>query len=297
MVKKQKNFFDDYDSIFLEPREKAIKEKSVGQKKSSEAFYKESQKQKSSKIDVILRILVVAVVIFLLYFIGSSDNTEITEPKELASSEEYRQPPVRENVEIYPLKINSIRQASEVDKTKPIHALLDEETKNIIVNGEYQFDILGRTEIHSETIKEWSVVPDLNDFPIDEYMLNVQVYKEDDTSEAISFYMYANVINGIHVNLEQNSGSKVKVFERPDIDNIQNGYFLIHKVDVDGLSKDNIFRYYIFPDGTGIVVNKMASQEAEISSNNITSMTFELFEKAFQKDLDLMNETVPFSKL
>lgn len=287
MTKKVKKFYDDYDSIFIKPKYKNIQIK-LSTVKNQDSIIKK----------ISIPFIVISSVLVIYVFSSPIDKDDLSVSSDGATdSNGYDKERVEKYVFVYPFRHSKIRQVkeSEVDLKNPLHLYLSE--NSLIVNDEYKFDILGKSEINSEAKKEWSILPDLLPYSSKESILFVQTYREDDYYKTLYFSIYANLVNSFELFLDLSNGSKVTIFEDSDINNIQNGYVLEYQRDIRGFIQNVIYQYFIFPDGTAILISTSTEKDVIKESKLKETMTTDTFEGLFKEELEFMRETVSFSKL
>ncbi|MGX4686879.1 hypothetical protein JNUCC83_08250 [Vagococcus sp. JNUCC 83] len=265
MTKKEPMFNDDYDELFIKPD------------------IDRSKKKKNRMLNKILKIILVVVGIFfslivLIFFI--TDNNLFMYNDE-------------ENDILYPLKISTITQIDKenIDKSQPLYLKLED--KKLITNKGCQFEFKENTEIASKTQTDWSIIPNVEKYQDNQDILVANVYdKKSSVGHTADFKMYDNLINGFDLYVEEKK-SFSKVFPSEEIENIQTGYILFHRNEKS--ISNNLYRYYIFDDGTGILIEYDIFGSAY--DEGITDdLTYSEFISRFKETLDFYESSIVFSK-
>lgn len=260
MTKNKKNFYDEYDKLFVKPK--------IGL----------NPLKKKKMIKRIVMILSVPIFLMaLLWF--------VTVKPEWMPFLNYA-PDKKE----YPLENDVIVPVdkSQIDQSDPLY--LELEDNKLLINKGYQFEFKENVEIISKTQKEWSIIPSTEEYGTFEDILTADLYKDQEHVDTLIFRMFPNMVNHVTFYMTREKGEFFKTFPLPSIDDVQIGYTLIH---LD--NNDIVYNYYIFKDGTGVLVI-VSMSDTEEKTNITENLSEEEFRQLFGEKLSLYEESVSFSK-
>ncbi|MEG0733020.1 MAG: hypothetical protein RR470_11525, partial [Vagococcus sp.] len=221
----------------------------------------------------------------LLSIISANFGEEMVEDRETILDEEYLQ--------VKPLEIAEIEKATEkdIDKTKPLHVEL--KNKQLLTNRGYKIDLVGNTEIDGRGDREWSVLPDLNEYSEYKLILNVNSYEGNRFLSSSSIFIYASMVS-FERGVPAGNHSFFKAFPLKTKEDIQTGY-LLDCVEASPYVFTNISKYYIFPDGTGIFIELHSDNDAgEVLTKDVT---YKEFQEYYHNDIENLDKTYKFSKI
>lgn len=266
MTKKEQRFYDGYDKLFIKPD------------------IDRDKKKKDGVLRKIIKIFFLAIgllfgFMILIFFI--IDNNLFMYSDE-------------ENETLYPFKTSTIIQVDkkDIDKSKPLYLKL--ENKKLITNKGCQFEFKENTEIASKTQTDWSIIPNIEKYQNNQDILVASVYDQNNSmGHTADFEMYDNLINGFDFYVGKGK-SIAKVFPLEEIGNIQTGYVIFHRND-DSIY-NALYRYYIFDDGTGILIQYDLFVDSTYDLEISEDLTYSEFLSYFKETLDFYESSIVFSK-
>ncbi|MGX4686880.1 hypothetical protein JNUCC83_08255 [Vagococcus sp. JNUCC 83] len=282
MKKKKGNFYDSYDKLFIKPK---YKKKKV----QKDIIFNEQTLFKNIGIYFSL----IMIVIFLAWIGSSPTDIEIeTDEKNAIVSESEEE--VYDNY--YPFKVTEVTQArnEHVDKANPLYVELD--GNKLVTNKGYQIEFIEEVQIESYDQQSWSVIPTLMEYSSGEDIMSVSLYSVGRLVSSIYVEIYENVINGKYFFMDTAKGSFTKVYPEETTENVQTGYMFKHDGEDESYLYDDIYRYYIFNDGTGILL-RMNGPDKSKNENVSDDMTYEEFRNVFKDDLEFLERKIVLSPI
>ncbi|MGX7149964.1 hypothetical protein [Enterococcus ureasiticus] len=292
MNKKDKNFYDTYDTLFSKPpffkpkkennmqnykkyipklkQEKLQKKKVLG--KSSLSRSKAKPKKNSWK-----KKLVVCVVLFLpiAFFVIKEKNLA----------------PVlySEYLDVTPLKEAGIKGTGDKDFSKPLMLNVDDHT--ILTNRGYELEVLGDSDLEIQK-EELSVLPTNNEYADYFSTAYISFYSERRFQRSVSLRLSENVINSLTESFIKNKRSFSKAYLEKEIGDVQNGYVVTYVKSP--YPEITICRFFIFPDETGIWIdlNSLEDDHEELTEEK----TLEEFKEILSDDFAFIEKNFVFKK-
>lgn len=269
MKKKEKNFSESYDKLFVKPLV-------VKRKKNYQIL---------GILSVVLAICITVGVYKLLGNIMDDATTNNINAD-------------FEMIEEYPLKMAEIRQAKEeeIDSSIPLHISFAD--NKLTTNRGYAVSIFGETEITSDNKKEWSVVPGISNELAQTMMVSVDIYTDESWTDTVYTQISSNVINGYQFTyFDDTKKAFTKVYPLEEIDDIQNGYMMEYNQTKEDSLLITIHKYYIFKDGSGIMFNTIFYDDDAESKKVNEDTTYEMFRQELKKELNLLDNSFVFAKI
>lgn len=277
MKRNKKKFYDSYDELFIKPKKETVKIKN-GQIGNRNNLFKHTG----------ILLSFIGVVVFLVWIGGSSKK--VTKEEVAVSSYD-------DDLDfeiMYPLRIDGVTQAKsdEIDKSKTLDLKLEGQT--FISNRGYQLDMPGEVELDQLTEKEWSVVPELGEYSDRVSNIYIRLYDKGVYVDDVNISIYANVIDGMEFGLSQKSFAKA--FPEPPLNDVQKGYIILHDCYYDYSTFDNLLKYYIFKDGSGIVI-KFSGNNQENNLIVEEDITSDEFKELYKSDIEFLENSIVFSEI
>lgn len=275
MTKKTKHFYDDYDELFLEPTVKPL-QKNLKQVKIKSDISKKRRVLITGSI--ILGLLLIASFSFLL--MGRTGQTGIQDVTEVT---EYPRP----------LQEAGVKATGEKDFSLPLAATFE---KGIFtLNRGYQLEIKGDCDIELADTS-MSVLPSDSDFPLSKRIADISFYDKRDYAGSGDLEFSEDLVATFAVYGDFNQRSNFfKTFQEESIGDVQAGYVLEYERDAFG---DNvkISKYYLFPDGTGIKIERYRDYNDEDEKRIKSDISLQQLTTAYPNSMKSLAENVIFSQ-
>ncbi|MBV7389827.1 hypothetical protein [Enterococcus alishanensis] len=288
---KKKKFFDEYDELFvraeggdknsLKPKKKVAESKpkiKPALKPNKKAKSTKNRKKVSNKFKTI-GIGIVCLVIFLGYY----GLKKIDSPL-LGSDTSF------ESKSIKPLKIAGIKATEEIDYSLPL--AVTEEENGFTFNRGYQLEIKGDWD-NEDPEGDKAVLPSKEDYVYSKEVANLKFYDGRDFSRSAQIEISGNITKSFSSWLSDRRDF-TKVYPQEKIDGIMTGY-IIECEYYENSSYGNIYRYFVFPDGTGIQIRTSVGYDVKLDLT--PDSTFSEFKKVLAIDYKFLSEDFVFSKI
>ena len=255
-----------------------------------------TSKEKNPKIETIKRSLIYGVigVLILIAVVFSRKYNERTMTTTETSVEMDGQ-----FVDMYPLKINEITKAieSDIDKSKLLELELQDQI--LKTNRGYQLEVTGELKNMSREKNDWSRIPSLDNRDGNSVLFQIELKNRDEFVGLGAVEVYSNMVNGVYQYKNAFKGEFFKSFPQGKVGDVQKGYILEHSIfniteEESNQAFTNLFGYYIFKDGTGILT-KINLHDNTIFTKITDDLTDEQFKKIFEEEIEWYNQTYKFT--
>lgn len=255
-----------------------------------------TSKEKNPKIETIKRSLIYGVigVLILIAVVFSRKYNERTMTTTETSVEMDGQ-----FVDMYPLKINEITKAieSDIDKSKLLELELQDQI--LKTNRGYQLEVTGELKNMSREKNDWSRIPSLDNRDGNSVLFQIELKNRDEFVGLGAVEVYSNMVNGVYQYKNAFKGEFFKSFPQGKVGDVQKGYILEYSIfniteEESNQAFTNLFGYYIFKDGTGILT-KINLHDNTIFTKITDDLTDEQFKKIFEEEIEWYNQTYKFT--
>lgn len=287
MAKDNKKFYDSYDELFEKQNTKKNVQKKIfsdkktksNQSQNAQNENKRQTKKKKKKKDdsaTVYVIIGVAVVVFFGYKLLGS-GTDIFP----SSSSD------REYGDVTPLPDAGIKkaEAENIDVGNPL--VVVREDRLLKTNRSCEFEIQDKTEINSQTLNKWSVLPTTKTYGDTVPVLSIQLYEDGRSTDSIDVKIASNLINETNTYVDRKA--IVKAFPLKAVDDVQTGYIFEANPD---RSSSRVKKYFLFKDGTGLILDTYEYKEDKVEVNKLKTLVD--FKKEFKKSIDNLENSVKF---
>ncbi|EOL41824.1 hypothetical protein RV11_GL001400 [Enterococcus phoeniculicola] len=301
---KKKQFYEDYDALFIKPKLTAKKEKpsvislwkqvnkapvvsakQQAQKpstKNNSAKKRQHQKKKKSWDFLWPAGIFLAIIAFAIY--GNSDSSD--------SSDDYGDDYESEYVDVRPLQEAGIKRTGSIDVSQPLVATLDD--KIVYFNKGYKIEIKGDVDVEQQK-DELSVLPTNKDYPSTTSIASLTFYSGRDYLRSVSMGMSGNLIVSLSDYIKTSKGDDIftKAYPQESVEGVQTGYVVKYEKESDYIYL-TIQRYFIFSDGTGVWLDTYSTSTKETELKPTDS--FKGIKKAYSEDFEFLEENFLLTK-
>ncbi|WP_285013686.1 hypothetical protein [Lactococcus garvieae] len=118
--------------------------------------------------------------------------------------------------------------------------------------------------------------------PLAQYNFTDLIYK--DMTDPIGVFISGNLIENYEIQVDKSKGSWAKVYQLEEKWNIKTGYVINYQSPKSDNSQSYMYmtRYWIFPDGVGVTVEKGGVFDGTLTPDSTKTTT--------QEDLDVINQ-------
>ncbi|WP_125709720.1 hypothetical protein [Lacticaseibacillus porcinae] len=187
----------------------------------------------------------------------------------------------RKFVDNYALKVAGLKRTAAVDKTRNLVATV--KGHDVTFSNGYHLSVNSRFRV-SETVNDHIVTPSVT---ADGYPHTIADFsgKKDHDYLYGTLQLYGNLIGDFDADGDANALNLVKVFKQENIGSTQTGYVFDIPNPKESRSYVRLTRYFLFADGTGVIVKSMPDFNSSSKKLNQKS-SFKAFQSSFQVDFD-----------
>ncbi|MGM0238296.1 MULTISPECIES: hypothetical protein [Enterococcus] len=189
----------------------------------------------------------------------------------------------------YPLEEAGIKTTGTIDYSKSLSATIKDNT--FIFNRGYQLTIMGDWD-NSTNKKALSLLPEDNDDPdyvVTKTIADLTFYEGRYVSDYATISLSGNLLHSFRFSDLFNK-KFVNIYPQKNLDDVLTGYIFYSESKEDS----TIYRYFLFPDKTGILIEGFTVNEPLKTLTNKSN--FEEFTSAFPKDYKFLSEDFIFEK-
>jgi hypothetical protein len=280
MAKKKKNFYDEYDALFTKPTLKSSTKRAKRHKKTTRTG--KAKNATHSRLSL-------AIVIGIACIVGAMQLAKQTR----LHSTHVKTDAEEEYQEVYPLKAANVEVTGEKAVDQPLSLTLKDHTFDFNKGYQLTFNADSHLKVDDDADTTKALLPTDSSYAEESYVAEMTMYDKNDNEQYLSLIISANLVNSNEEYITKDDVSFAKAYPEAEVGTVKTGHLLSYEKYDDMIAVD-IMRYFIFTDGTGVVVKIAAYEEPKQALTQKDS--YQTVKKVFPIETAVLDNQIKLSQ-